>query len=392
MKILMLSDYWPTAKNPISGVFVQYQVAEYVRQGHEVCVISPVPMFRPSRQRYPITKYAGAEVLSPRAPMLPGLRYLPCRLRRRAFVATVRAVAGAIDKAINQISWGKWADAVHINGFTFAGIALHLLKNRPKAPVIVTLHGEDPLLVSLMDYAPIRTMILASWANVDRVVLCGLTLRPHAKSLGVPEQKISVIANGNDFLMPVDSEKTTKPVIVVTVANLNPRKGVDVHIRAVHHLIKEGVAEPIRCWIIGDGPERKHLEALVKELGLEECFMFFGRLTHSETLLRMAEASVFCLPSEIEAFPIVFLEAMGAGIPAIGCIETGAAEIIVDNETGILVPHRDPAALSRALRTLLDDPGMRRKMSIAARSRANDYTWSTNVERYISLFHGYGLP
>jgi hypothetical protein len=51
MKLLTLSGFWPIAKNQMSGVFVQYQVAEYVRQGHEVYVISPVPWLRPSQQR-----------------------------------------------------------------------------------------------------------------------------------------------------------------------------------------------------------------------------------------------------------------------------------------------------------------------------------------------------
>jgi len=51
--------------------------------------------------------------------------------------------------------------------------------------------------------------------------------------------KITVIPNGNDFLMPLDTEKTKCPAIVVTVANLNSKKGVDVHIRAVHHLLEE---------------------------------------------------------------------------------------------------------------------------------------------------------
>jgi glycosyltransferase involved in cell wall biosynthesis len=391
MKLLMLSDFWPTAKNPISGVFVQYQVAEYVRQGHEVYVISPVPCFRPSRQRDLVINYAGAEIFSPRALMVPGLLRLPRRLRERAFMATIRAVAGVIDEAIKQIPWMNGPDALHINGFTFAGLALPLLKNRPKIPVIVTLHGVDPLLVCLLDAALIRHVISASWYCVDRLVLCGLTLRSHAANLEAPEQLITVIPNGNDFLMPADTEKTKNPIVVITVANLTPKKGVEVLIRAVHNLFKEGLATPIRCLVIGDGPERNRLEKLVKDLGLAGCFMFLGRLTHDETLHRMAEASVFCLPSEIEAYPIVFLEAMGAGIPAIGCIGTGAEEIIVGGDTGILVPSRDLVALSRALRNLIEDPDMRRRMGLSARSRAKYFTWRINVERYISTFHECGI-
>jgi glycosyltransferase involved in cell wall biosynthesis len=91
----------------------------------------------------------------------------------------------------------------------------------------------------------------------------------------------------------------------------------------------------------------------------------------SDAALRsvLRHAAVFAMPSRGEGFGLVYLQAMQAGIPCLGSRDDAAADVIVDGETGLLVPEQDPEAIAGALARLLADEAMRRRMGEAARRR-----------------------
>lgn len=118
----------------------------------------------------------------------------------------------------------------------------------------------------------------------------------------------------------------------------------------------------------GDGPLREKLEETSEELSLSDCVEFMGYV--SDPLARMAQMTCTAVPSRIEPFGLVALEAQGAGVPVVGFTESGVAEIVEDRKTGRIVPHGDLSAMASAIVEIVRDRSMAEAMGRAARERA----------------------
>jgi colanic acid/amylovoran biosynthesis glycosyltransferase len=150
------------------------------------------------------------------------------------------------------------------------------------------------------------------------------------------------------------------PVRLLTVARLTEKKGVEHALRA---LALAGERFPaLRYDVVGDGPLRGSLEALAASLGLGERVRFLGARTGAFVREAMRGADLFLLPSvtagdgDQEGTPTVLLEAACCGLPVLATRHAGIPEVVLDGESGFLVPERDPAALADALERLLLAP------------------------------------
>jgi glycosyltransferase involved in cell wall biosynthesis len=161
----------------------------------------------------------------------------------------------------------------------------------------------------------------------------------------------------------------------VTVGHLVARKRHADVLRALW-LLRDRHPD-VRWVVVGDGPERPALARLAGELGLAERMQLRGQLAPAQALAAMRGAGVFVLPSVDEAFGVAYVEAMAAGVPAIGCRgEPGPEEIAGCGGGMRLVPPADPEALARELGALLDEPAWRRELGAAARATVADcFTW-----------------
>src|SRR5262249_10461104 len=143
---------------------------------------------------------------------------------------------------------------------------------------------------------------------------------------------------------------------LVSVANLHEGKGIDLTLLALARLKSEGVSN----WtyrIIGSGQEKAALLKLTTNLGLADHVAFVGAVPHAEIFDYLAFDAIFVLPSYREAFGIVYLEAMAAGLLTVGVLGQGPSQFIRNGENGILVPPRNIDALVAALRAILSgDP------------------------------------
>jgi glycosyltransferase involved in cell wall biosynthesis len=148
------------------------------------------------------------------------------------------------------------------------------------------------------------------------------------------------------------------------VGRLRIRKGVEVLLEA---MARFGDGAPL--WIAGDGEHGPALRRQAEALGLGESVRFLGRVSAGQvrTLLRRARCLV--VPSTYEGMPLVILEAMEAGLPVVASAVSGIPEVVVDGETGWLVPAEDPAALAGALAAVLEDPETARHRGEAGRQR-----------------------
>jgi len=165
------------------------------------------------------------------------------------------------------------------------------------------------------------------------------------------------------------------PITLVTVGHLVARKRHGDVIRALWSM--RGSHPDLRYVIIGDGPEREPLEELSAELGVGDRVEFTGQLAPDQALTAAREATLFVMPSTEEAFGVVYIEAMAAGVPAIGCRgESGPEEIARAGEGIVLVPPGDVETLAREIDGLLTNPEALRQLGDAARSTVErEFTW-----------------
>jgi glycosyltransferase involved in cell wall biosynthesis len=151
--------------------------------------------------------------------------------------------------------------------------------------------------------------------------------------------------------------------LVGTVAGLYPAKGLGYLVNAMTEVRK--VVPTAQLIIIGDGPERSRLDALVQATGLQENVRLLGKVPDAWGILSTVD--VFVLPSVKEGLPYAILEAMAAGLPIVATRVGGIPEVVADRRSALLVPPADSRALGQAICDLLQDPGLAAALAGEAR-------------------------
>jgi glycosyltransferase involved in cell wall biosynthesis len=138
------------------------------------------------------------------------------------------------------------------------------------------------------------------------------------------------------------------------IGRLRIRKGVEVLLQAVAALRHQHRA--MKLIIVGDGEQRQALEAMATREELDNAVDFLGRQSPEQVRRLLGTSSALVVPSIYEGMPLVILEAMERGVPVVASAVSGIPEVVVDGETGWLVPPEDPAELAHALGEILADP------------------------------------
>jgi glycosyltransferase involved in cell wall biosynthesis len=172
-------------------------------------------------------------------------------------------------------------------------------------------------------------------------------------------------------------------VVLLTLGALVERKGLDVLLAALARSVR-----PRGCWalwIAGDGEQRASLERQVAELKLGEDVLFLGRRTDAADLLHACDALV--MPSRREGLGVAALEAMAAGRAVVASRVGGLAQVVVDGDTGILVPAGDADELARALDRLIGHPALRLLFGTNGKARmASGFDAQRMVDAYAELY------
>ncbi len=208
---------------------------------------------------------------------------------------------------------------------------------------------------------------LARWTHGYDANSCGA--RDFLVGRGFPAKKFTVIPNGVD--LPARSRvarRGDEPVRLISVARFVPRKRHTVLIKALERLRDAGLG--VNCELVGYGPTEPEVRRLADASELNGHLDFAGRLGQPEIAARLAQADIFVLNSLWEGMPGSILEAMAAGLPVVATDVSGTNEVVVNGETGLLVPPDDPGALADAIATLVRDGALRLSMGAAARRRA----------------------
>ena len=288
--------------------------------------------------------------------------------------------AGPDIKGIRQVvsyAVEHGVSVIHSHGYK-ANTLLAILSAKTRSiPVLATLHGWTSAnkWSRMRFYEVIERAVLPRLNGVIAVtegMLSGTRLR---RRLG---DRLIVIHNAIEDELPPQAngqvlskvrlalqEMDEGSVAFAMVGRLSREKDIGTCLRAIKILTGEG--RSVRVFIFGDGPERESLEKLSKELGIKEYVFFLGYLDGIQLLL--SEFRALIISSLTEGLPLVALEAMRSGIPVVATKVGGLPEIVVNQETGLLVAPGHPEDLAIVLGQLADDKRQAREFGEAGYQR-----------------------
>ncbi len=300
---------------------------------------------------------------------------LRSRLKRNLFMRTGRVSRGFLRelRRHNPV-------LIHAHFALDASIALPIAEAL-EIPLITTLHGydvtiRDEVLAKSLEgriYLKRRELL---WRRCAHFFCSCDYIRKRAQASGFPAGKLETLYSGHDLarfnLPPVQRQKN----LIVYIGRLVEKKGCSWLIRAAQLAARS--CPDLEIVVIGDGPLRRELENLAKDLGVN-C-RFLGTLLNpapGEGVLDwLNRARLFCMPSvtasdgNTEGQPAVFVEAHALGVPAVSFDTAGIGEAVLNGETGLLVPEKDLVMLAEALTRLLSNDQLWNRFSIRARSWA----------------------
>jgi colanic acid/amylovoran biosynthesis glycosyltransferase len=231
-----------------------------------------------------------------------------------------------------------------------------------------TAHAWDIFVPENLRQLPARI------AGADLVVTCTAYNRNFLSELArdaSDSAKILLAYHGLE-LPSYDPAEARAPGLIVGGASLTEQKGLGHLVAACARLRDRGFE--IRCLLIGEGPERGRLEAQIRQLRLTEHVRLTGQLPHREVIGHLRDAVVFAHPSVVErrgamdGIPNTILEALALETPVVATRLSGIPEVVMSEQTGLLVEAGDEDGLAAALERLLRDPALGRRLGAAGRT------------------------
>lgn len=255
-------------------------------------------------------------------------------------------------------------DLVHAHSAIWAGAAAAEIKRRFGVPYVVTEHASAYGLgqIHARETKPIRT----AFQNASQILTVSEALAGDIKHF-TNARPVQVMPNLVDtsFFVPPPDTRSASPFRLLTVAYLHKKKAIDVLLCAYARALAQGVDGILE--IGGDGLERIALTNLAKQLGIEDRVRFLGLLSRSQVREAMQRANVLILPSHVEPFGVVLIEAMATGLPVIASRAGGPQEFI-NPELGYLTIPGDETGLVKALQSVYDNYRLWQSRSQAIRS------------------------
>lgn len=319
----------------------------------------------------------------------------------------------------------------HVRNAGFVGVRLHndtphLIRARKELrqklaemrPTVLCVHGYKAGLLGLSAARSLGVPVIAvsrGWTaecwkvrlyerldrialrHMDRVVCVSHGQAAKVRRAGVDLAKISVIHNSirtNRFERPRDDAwrhrlderfNSAQPTFIVGAAGrLSPEKGFEVLVDAVR-LAREQDELNFGVVLFGDGPLKADLQKRIDNAGIGSHFVLAGFTDELDRF--MPHFDLFVQSSHTEGLPNVLLEAAAAGVPVVATDVGGTREVVVDGETGLVVPPADAPALAQAVTSLLQNPKLRQAMGERAKTHVRDqFTFAAQAAAYRHLF------
>jgi teichuronic acid biosynthesis glycosyltransferase TuaC len=405
VKVAVVAEFYPRQGDPVLGVWAHRQALAARDAGADVRVLVLHRLIPPrasfSAGPTDAARALGKLVREPLTQTRDGLEisYLPyvSPPRSRSYANWGAWAAPSLGLALRRLRRSFGFELIHAHNAVPAGDAVR--RARVDVPLVVSVHGGDVLYTAATPPTGTHAGIaaVARGLGAARLVLANSQgIAELARAHGAGETR--VVHLGAE--MPSTSHPSRRsesagrigrmggppPPSLVTVAHLVARKRHADVLRAV--AVLEQRHPLLRYSIVGEGPERAALEGLAVRLGISERVDFHGQLPPAEALEQVRRCTLFAMPSTEEAFGVAYIEAMAAGLPAIGCRgEPGPEEIAAAGDGFMLVPPGDIERLSQRIDELLSDSHRLREASQRARGTvAANFTWERCGEQTVAAY------
>ena len=390
LHLLTFSTLYPNAGQPNHGVFVENRLRHLLASGKaRSVVLAPVPYYPQGRlaraigRRFGWAQFAasptreerhGITVLHPRYLVIPkfGMNHAPDLL--------YRAAAPVLARLLRE---GGRVDVIDAHYVYPDGVAAVMLGRRFGLPVTITARGSD--VTQLPDYPVPRHRIIDAISRADALISVSAALGERLVELGANPSKVHVLRNGIDLVQfrPVDGSAvraeigiTAETKLLVSVGHLIERKRNGLTIAALPSL------PGVHLALVGDGPERQHLQAQAQRLGVTERVHFLGTRPHGALAAYYAAGDAMVLASSREGWANVLLEAMACGTPVIASNIPGNPEVVQSAEAGLIVRENSGIGIAEAARCLFANPPDR----AATRAYAERFGWDETTEGQLQVF------
>ncbi|MDD2331802.1 MAG: glycosyltransferase [Candidatus Cloacimonetes bacterium] len=373
LHILIYSHIFPNPVEPQLGSFVHYPLA-YLSDRVEIRVMAPVPYMLSWRRnksgvRIPREELIGIGrhqlvIYRPRFPLFP--RNLMQNYIGRLLYLFTRVILRGVHK-----TWK--IDLIHSHFAQPNAIAVRLLAYDLGIPYIITEHkgAIEEYFKSLI----LKAELGKAYADAKAVVCVSDFLATTLKQTYPTLDNISILPNCLHSVSYPLKPQTTIPNRLVFVGNLVPDKGLQFLLPALKRLRMKGLELSLN--IIGDGSYRGKLEFLSRELGIQTEVQFLGARDNAEIPALLHNADILVLPSRIESFGIVLIEAMACGLPVIAT-KCGGPQSIVTQNTGLLVNPSSVDALEQGISELISNWN-----SYVPETIRQEFIARFSIERYI---------
>ena len=397
MRVLMLSHLYPRPHHPDLAVFIRRQVAELTRLGVSVRVVSPVPWAPPFLVRTSrLQRVLAQSQASPQAWEIDGIRVDAPRywkLPGRFDLGTHGPLYDrSVRRPVRRIFHDEGFDLIHAQMLVPDGFAAARLGRELGVPSVATERGYLPSQANgrWWDRRAVRFAI----ENVDQTVFVARALAELAGHVGEPRREPRVVHTGIDAerFQPRDRRGARlelgldpeQPIVLLVGGNV-VKKGLLVLLDALPRLLTRHPR--LALVVIGEGGVAPQIAACIRAARLGAHVRLLGRRPHDELPRWYAAADVVTLPSFREGLPNSLVEAAACARPIVATAILGIPEVVLDGQTGYLVPPGDPARLAEALDSVLCEPERSREMGRLGRAHVvARFSWRRHAEEMLDVY------
>jgi glycosyltransferase involved in cell wall biosynthesis len=344
LRVVFLTHNFPRFAGDVSGAFLATLARALSERGHDVRVIAPAdrgevgqPTFEGVVVRRVRYAAAGRETLAYRGTMAEAIRH-------PRGIVTALALGRALRRAARE-EMARGADLVHAHWWVPAGLAAP-----PEAPLVLTVHGTDAVLLSrsrlvgcaaapLFRRARVVTAVSATAASAIARATGRAINRVHVQPMPIDTARYQRWSRGGNGLL--------------LVARLTRQKRVDLALQAL------ALVPEVPLTVIGDGPQRPDLEALRDRLGLSTRVRFLGARSPADVAEALTGADLALFPAREEGFGLAAAEALMAGVPVVACEDGGGVLSVVPASGAGRRAKPEPESFAHAIRELRGDASAR---------------------------------
>jgi glycosyltransferase involved in cell wall biosynthesis len=400
VRVAVVAEWYPSPSDQVHGIWAHRQAVAAQARGAEVRVLA---------LRRPVPPLAVARRLVRTAPDWPGLRRWANDARQALAPMTLDGIEVlpvpwlGPPRPISYGSWGYWMapplrraldrlyrswpfEVLHAHCLAPAGhAAQRWITRRPeevRPAFVVSAHGPD--MIHVPERSPVgRRACVEALHGADVVIANSTWARRRCEELAGRSLPVSVVHLGASLTEA--SPEQDGQIRLVTVAHLQARKRHDIVLRALARLAPE---HRPKYFVIGDGERREPLDQLARALGIGDRVHFLGQLPNEQATALVAACDLFVMPGVEEPFGVAFVEAMAAGVPAIGGRgEGGPEDIAAAGEGMLLVTPGNVDELVAELERLCGDRAELRRLGDAALATATaNFTWELCGERTVAAY------